>query len=339
MAEIVRYVDTDVSGGAGDGTSWANAYHSLYDCEAGQQQDLTDSGGDWMHIYCKASSGTADSTHGQLYIIGWTTGAANYILIEAADGYQALATSWSTTRYIYQGTDIDVVYVQEEYVRFKGLQIAGVYSSTANKYMMIVTDVGTSVVYVYNCRFKGSTDTNSNMGGIQINDADCTAYIFNTIIYDCDGRGFRNTNSTNTYIYNCTIYNCQLYGVDRAAGTVTINNCAIFNTADDLNGTLTIDYNAIDDADAQTHNIAETGGGASWTGDFNDAANGNFSLKVGSGLIGTGVADPGSGLYSDDIAGTARGAAWDVGAFEYVAAGGSSVAPQAMAHFMRMRRN
>ena len=55
MAEVIRYVDTDIVGGDADGTSWANAYSSLTIWEAAEQTDLpTD--GDWHHVFVRASS-------------------------------------------------------------------------------------------------------------------------------------------------------------------------------------------------------------------------------------------------------------------------------------------
>src|SRR4030042_1579893 len=85
MATIDRYVDPDAAGAA-NGTSWADAYTSLNSCEAAQQQDLTDGGGDVMVIHCRCSGGTADST--SLDINGWTAAAASYIQIIVEDGYR-----------------------------------------------------------------------------------------------------------------------------------------------------------------------------------------------------------------------------------------------------------
>ena len=90
MAEIIQYVDPDAVG-AGNGDSWTDAYTSLNAWEAGEQQDLTDGTPDWMHCYCRASSGTVDSTVYE--ILGWTTAAASYILVEAASTDRA-STAW-----------------------------------------------------------------------------------------------------------------------------------------------------------------------------------------------------------------------------------------------------
>jgi hypothetical protein len=57
-----------------------------------------------------------------------------------------------------------------------------------------------------------------------------------------------------------------------------------------------------------------------WSQDVIDVDNGDFSLVADGNCIGNGTDDPSSGLYSDDIIGTARTSTWDIGAFEYVAA-------------------
>jgi hypothetical protein len=58
MADLHYYVDTDVVGGAGDGSSWANAFSSLQDCDDAVAQNLTDGDGDTCTIHCRASAGT-----------------------------------------------------------------------------------------------------------------------------------------------------------------------------------------------------------------------------------------------------------------------------------------
>ena len=85
----------------------------------------------------------------------------------------------------------------------------------------------------------------------------------------------------------------------------------------------TIDYCASDDNDG-TNNVDETGGvGDTWVDSIPDFATNDFTL-VDKHLNGVGTDDPGSGLYSDDIAGTERSSTWDVGAFEYESVAGGS---------------
>jgi hypothetical protein len=95
MAEIIRYIDPDATG-AGDGTSWADAYVSMFAFDAAEETDLV-TADNWMHVYCRASSGTADAL--ATTITGWTTDDTHYILFEAAEGDQALITGISETRY------------------------------------------------------------------------------------------------------------------------------------------------------------------------------------------------------------------------------------------------
>ena len=78
MAEVVRYVDPDVSGGLGDGTSWANAYSSLNAWEAAEQTNLV-SDGDTHVVNCRASGGTADTT--AVNIDGWGVDSTHYVKV------------------------------------------------------------------------------------------------------------------------------------------------------------------------------------------------------------------------------------------------------------------
>jgi hypothetical protein len=128
-------------------------------------------------------------------------------------------------------------------------------------------------------------------------------HVYNTVVYNCPGNGIRFDFSNANSIYDSVIFNC---GTD-----VNINSKSYV-----------MDYCAHDDADygaSETNMVDEgTTGGAAWPNIFTDAANGDFTLKVGCALIGAG-GKAGSALFSDDIEGTTRGAAWDLGPYEYVA--------------------
>ena len=117
MATLNYYVDTDVVGGAGDGSSWANAYSNLQACISGQAQDLTDGGGDIAVIHCRGVS-NADTT--AVTITGWTTGSANYIQIQCdeADRHEG---KWSDSKYrlVISGSS-NPIEINEENVRIDG---------------------------------------------------------------------------------------------------------------------------------------------------------------------------------------------------------------------------
>src|SRR3990172_4238666 len=134
MATLDYYVDTDVVGGLGDGSSWANAYSNLAACMSGggsQAQDLTDSGGDIAIIHCRGA--TADTA--AVTITGWTTSSTSYILIQCdtADRHPGY---WDDTKYHLNvsGTS-NPIEINEENVRIDGLQIR--YSGTTSSIEII----------------------------------------------------------------------------------------------------------------------------------------------------------------------------------------------------------
>ncbi len=322
MAALQEYVDPDATG-AGNGNSPTDAYTALTTWESTEQQDLTDGGGDTMTCTCLDSSGTADTT--AIEIAGWTTGATNYILIEAAATDRAEAASWNASKYRLSVANSDVFRIGGAgHVRIDGLQIE---LSSANAAFEIVYILNTIAVgsdfRISNCRIRGPDNDTYASYGIRTLDTDITLKVWNTLIYNIGQNaasyGMRIYTGT-TDVFNIVVYNCY-NGVLQQAGTTTIKNGAVFESNDDFNGIITIDYCASDDNDG-TNNVTESGGGAAWPDDFVDAANGDFTLKSGSGLVGGGIDNPGSGLYSDDINGDARTSPWDVGADEYIAAVG-----------------
>jgi len=331
VAEVVRYVDPDAVANGNDGTTWAKAYLSLAAWEAAEGTDLV-TAGNWHHVYCRSSGGTADIT--EVEIVGWTTGVNNYVLIEAASGDEAIKTGWDATRYRLSVTDptTGCIVISEEYIRLKGLQIEVLYTAQALRYAIYSLGVGASnLLQIYNCRIRGDANASSTAEAIRFLDGNHNVQIWNCIFENLSGRGLI-IGGTNVEVYNTIIYNCGSDGIyGYSAGNWIIKNCVVFKNTDDFNdqtsGTWAISYCASDDNDTTDEtNIAESGGGVDWSSDFVDAANGDFTLLVGSNLVGAGTVDPGSGLFSDDIEGDARGVAWDLGVDEYVAVGGT-VAP------------
>ena len=130
----------------------------------------------------------------------------------------------------------------------------------------------------------------------------------------------------NLTVASAEIYNSTFRGdgstvlgiLDVGGSTVSIINCAVFDSTDDFFGTFAlIDYCSSDDGDG-TNAVTP----ADWSTVFVDYTNGDFHLKsTDTDLIGAGVDDPGSGLFSDDIDGETRTSVWDIGADEYVSAG------------------
>ena len=112
-------------------------------------------------------------------------------------------------------------------------------------------------------------------------------------------------------------------GVERDSGTITVTNCAIFNNADDIDAAASVTdaNNATDDNEGANPQDLNENGAGEWTAAFTDYTTYDFTVKdTDSLLYNNGTADPGSGLYSDDIIGTSRpqSTSWDIGAFELI---------------------
>lgn len=334
MATLNKYVDTDVVGGDGDGSSWANAYSTLNAAEAGLQMDL-DAANDIMIIWCRASSGTADTISTR--INGWVTSTNDYIQIEAADGDQATKTGLDIARYRLDVVAAHCLHLSDGHIKLVGLQILP-DSTGGTSYAVYVQEVPAGWTYIDSCRLTGMAGSDR---GIVAFDSDANVIVWNTIIENMGSRGAFCDNSADLKLYNSVIYNTPNDGVEYQTGTTgTIKNCAIFKNGDDFDidggATVTIDYCASDDGDG-TNDVAESSGGVEWPSDFNDAANGDFTLLVGSNLKGAGVNDPGGGLYSTDMEGDNYVVdSWSLGADEYVAAGGLSI-PVAMKHLRNQK--
>ena len=143
MAEILRYCDPNAAA-AGDGTTNALsggncAYVSLNAWEAATQQDLTDAGGDTARVVC--SSDDAGSTHVAdttgVTIDGWTTGASNYITIEAASSHGG---KWNDNVYRLSLSNSTAISISEDFIRFIGIQLAvlNINSTGQNPFSIIL---------------------------------------------------------------------------------------------------------------------------------------------------------------------------------------------------------
>jgi len=230
-------------------------------------------------------------------------------------------------------TDDVMLRINEDYVRVIDIQLQVTTSSANSRLGFQVDNVGTTDIRFDSCLVKGICSGTGAAYGFQINDSTATVKIYNCIVYnfvsgsDTHFIGINVANASNCYIYNCTIYG-NYYGIKRVLGTVTTTNCAIGNNTDDIDGTVTADYNCDDDNDG-TNNQSPSGG--DWDNEFTTPGT-DFSLESAGNCVGNGTDDPGGGLYSDDIAGNARSTTWDIGAFEYVGA------PPAGIPILRRRR-
>jgi len=272
--------------------------------------------GDW--------SGGADTA--AVSIAGFTVSADYYVHIYTTAAARHNG-KWDTGAYrLVTATSCLVCSV--DYTRIEGLQF-DISSSTASSYSNcnLTTAIGSRIS---NCIAKWSGTTSSTGHCFDI-DGGATAatpcLIWNCIAYDAPDYGFQLTGAENDsiYVYNCTAIGC-VRGYYTSYGDTIAKNCVGFGNSDvafygTYDGTSTKNAydNGSDPGSAGVDISAEVG-----TDLFADYNADDFHLKSGSALIGAGADDPGSGLYSDDIDGDSRVSTWDIGADEYVAAGGIS---------------
>lgn len=307
MATITRYVDTDVIGGLGDGTSWANAYSSMNAWNAAEQTDLV-TDGDTHVCYCRASSDTADTT--AVNVNGWTTDSTHFITIEVGSDDRHTATGGTGYR---------------------------IELSTGSSIALNISEAYT-VVDGVSCYADGNA-------GFFIGTNDCT--IINCLSFDCGVHGFYNNNNTgngfvncgalNTtqhgfycrrtcFCYNCTSVNSTTNGFQiDTFRTLTGKNCyAGGSTTSDYAGagTLTLTTCGSEDLTGTTTGITLATGSGTY---FVNVTSGSEDVNINnasSSLIDVGTDLSGDGTYSfsTDYEEESRSGTWDLGIDEYVSA-------------------
>lgn len=318
MATTVTHV-VDPDSGAG------YTYDSLYDWEAGEQGDLTGVRDEISVAKCRCTGGTADTT--AVEINGWETSATQYIKIwtDPAESYRSPG-NWTTgNKYRLEvGGAATAIALVEDFVHIYGLQISGTGGAD-----VVIAPNGRAYIYIAYNIIKGANG-GSEAIYVAANYSADQFYIWNNVFYDHGNTGvwFRGA-SSGLFFFNNTFQNC-LSGIAvlNAGSTVCKNN--LFSGCTNAFGGVQAcgdlaagtDYNVTNNPDFGDYTVTGGAGGhdhVSHTITFVGAA--DFHLASNdAGAIGFGVADPGSGLFSDDIDGVARGATWDVGADEYVEA-------------------
>lgn len=313
MAEDINIIDPDSGAGYN--------YDSLSDWEAGEQANI-DSTGTQAVAKCRCTGGTADTT--AVTIDGWTTSADDYIQIwtDPSEGYRHNGTYQTGNKYRLEVSNAGAINNRESNVRLIGLQIRLV---AINNYDQWATDHqlgGTVDVRMSHCilRGTGSTgNTNNYHWGVYCRDATGGTYKFwNNYIYDFQaseaaklaiGIGINNSGVT-LYAYNNTIKNCH-YGLYQNNGTYVAKNNGI-------SGCTTALREYSEGAISQTTNSTST----PTFGADGIHLDSSDSTWLGNG---TNLYDDANLAFQDDIDGQDRGgsgSSWDIGADEYVVAGG-----------------
>ena len=327
-AQVIRYVDTDVVGGAGDGTSWANAYSTLNAALAAEDKDITAATGtDEQYTFlCRASGGTAEPATITVNFF-WVTAVDNYVEIIGVDF--PIDGIWDPTAYrIENPNQTHTLLCYPSFVRFVNIQmdIISAIAVTRNGYYFVLQAAG-SDVRMDSCITRATLSGASNkfVCGVNCADGDLNLTIYNSIFYGfLSAFGNPSAICFNTLatadMYNCTVYGCTI-GIRRLGGTVTVTNTISGNNGNDFNGAMTIDYCLSDDGDGG-HAQAPSGG--DWDNEMVDPDNGDFTAVASGNWQDNGTDDPAAGLYDDDILGNLRGSPWGIGAYQLAGGGGGA---------------
>jgi hypothetical protein len=329
MATTVTHI-VDPDGGAG------HDYDSLVLWEAGEQGDLTGVRDEIAVATCRCTGGTAE-TSGQTTLAGWTVSATQYIKVwtDPAESYRPTGVGWPTgNKYrieVNGGTNTGFN-ISQNYTRVEGIWTS---QNDAEVSGFTLGDTLAGGCRLVNCVAR-NTSANSNASGFTHGGVNEVApnYVINCLAYGPWEWGFyvRGNNTTSrSFTYNCTAYGCY-YGFRARSSYCQVKNCIAVGCTDAfLESTAyeVADYNGYDEgADPGTNGIDLSGYTDAQI--FVDAAGGDFHLAASSPCIGVGLNlyNDASFAFQDDIDGNDRGgaaASWDIGADEYVAAGGTTL--------------
>ena len=345
----VTYVDPN---GTGDYVSAASWEADLGDTTGNLPSD------DLIAVAtCRCTGGTADTT--AFTMDGWTVDATRYIKIwtDPAESYRHNGTYQTGNKYRLEISRALAVSILENYVRILGIQFQISCDVTWTTAKGILIDINGGNLQIGNNIFKAIFASGNSNEQYAISEAyeggtETFVNVFNNIFYDWVATGAKTiisyeaggTQYKNKY-YNNTFYNCTS-GISGVSADVLINNifCSCGTNVSGTVGAGT-DYNATDDA---AIGYTVTGSGnihdrVSQTFTFVDADNDDFHLAsndAGAKGYGLNLYNDASFPFQTDIDGDDRGgaaAAWDIGADESVAAGGSSIVPLLL-YLYRARR-
>lgn len=274
-------------------------------------------------------------------IDGWTTSATNYIWIHTVAG-EGHGGYRDTAKYVLSNASADVLKILENYVRVEGLQLE---QTTVNIPTALVTCEGTGAsdirldTLLFTSTTSGGSGLNSGIsvsdavgGTITVNAYNCVAYnMINTDFPTSPAAGIAFTMpSFGVFnVYNCTAFDCQVGFVSPAATykTKAINCHAHSSSSADFTGAFhaSSNFNCSSDATAPGANslINKAAGDVDFTSTTTTATT-FLDIDSTSVLVGAGTDDPYTGVYSDDIKSRTRTSTWDIGANEFVAAGGAT---------------
>jgi hypothetical protein len=296
-------------GGGGD-------YSSLSLWEPDTDNDLvTAAAGELAECYAGS-----DAISASLTISGATTNSTYYREVRAASGAEAKMPWGSTSDTYVLSTSTamaSLLTVDEDYARVVSIQVD--HLSTSTNQTALRLNVVSGPKYAVGC-YARSAGTGTTSAAFYATGSTGTVYFINCVA-TASLMGIRIVRTA--LAYNCTVVGCAT-GITREGGTATAKNCLVSDASTAcFSGTFGASSvtNASSDATAPG-----TGSRTSQTFTFVNAAGGDYHLAsgdAGAKNFGTDLSADASYAFSTDFDGQTRSGSWDIGADEYIAAGGS----------------
>lgn len=344
MAERLRFMRTSADA-SGDGTTNTDssgdnthAYDSLSAAEAGEQADLV-AAGDTLRIVCSVGSGSAaDTTRVTFASANWTTAAANYVTMESASGEEATA-EWNTANSRMSVSEaFNSILDLQIFSRIRNFQLEN--TANADQTRGINLDAATPATAldweIESChiRHTGTVTTTVASFGIQpFGDFALSIKIWNTFIsgfYRGIRSRFNSTVGTTQEIYNLTCVEQGQYCINLDGWNNSNNVCKMRNLNLEAAIGAVADYlsplsSARVETDILTADTSSPTSDGSKTFTFvsgTDFTNASDSDAVDAG---TDLSSDPDLAFSADLNGITITGTWDVGAAQFVSAGGGEL--------------
>ena len=206
VTHIERYVDGSTGDNENDGTSWAQAWKTLYYAESVVDDYGENADGNYTTTGGTYPDGIRVTVHGRninessgLAVDGVTDDATHYLCIDC-DGTGALT-----------GANSDVLEIKDDYFRLNGLVVQLTAADGDGDDICYIASIGaTSDIRITNCQFIGPDNDSYSCRGIAVNDSSATVTLNNVALYDVGQNVQSHTlycYAGTVYVYNCTLHN------------------------------------------------------------------------------------------------------------------------------------
>lgn len=318
MADILRYVDYNVSGGLGDGTSRENAYATLVAWQTAEATNLVTAMD--THRVLVFGAGTVISNFD--ITSAWTTSVDYDLTIEAGPEDYASPVSFDETKFYFHisttwSRNISVI---PGFVTIKGFQLSMVNAGGVVRSIYCQMTTSGAVCKIQDCRIRlTGNGINPTIGvGVLYNASyPKTVRMDNCIIEGTGVVGERGVVDDGPTINNFDVYNSIITKLDVGCYNPNIvENSAVFACSDEFYLPGTITNCATDDGEGSNPIVP-----SNWANEFFALSSGDYTVLMGSVLINAGLGPSADAevLTIDMIGNTRSGLTCTIGTAEYVA--------------------